>query len=695
MKIQKIILHLIISLSLLSSFISAQDNNDPYLWLEEVDGKKALEWVNTHNKATIEDLKNHPEFSELKKNISEILNSDERIPYPTIYGEYIYNFWKDKNNERGLWRRTSLNEYFKDLPKWETVLDIDSLCEAEGENWTYSSAIFLQPEFDLCMLNLSRGGSDAVVMREFDLKQKSFVKDGFHVPQAKGYVNWIDKNTLIISTDFGEGTITSSGYPRMTKFWKRGTSLSEAQTIYEGEKNDVGIWGYVQNTSERQYIIVQRGISTFTSRVYTMENDELVQLEIPDDSRLTGFFKNQMLVELKSEWNIGENTYDQGVLIGIDYDSFLKGDRNFDVIFQPEERSSLESVSTSKNFLLLNKLTNVVNELYRISFEDGEWKYEKVNALDFGTITIRTVDDFSDQFIFYFENFLIPRTLYYVSSESNEPQKLKSLPEYFDGSKFSVKQHEAVSKDGMKIPYFLVYSKEAVWDGSNPTLLYGYGGFEVSRRPFYSSLIGTSWLERGGVFVLANIRGGGEFGPEWHKSAMKENKQLSYNDFIAISEDLINRKITSPEHLGVMGGSNGGLLVGVVFTQRPDLYNAVVCSVPLLDMKRYNKLLAGSSWMGEFGDPDIAEEWEYIKKYSPYHNLFESKKYPEVLFTTTTRDDRVHPGHARKMAAKMKDQGHGFYYFENTEGGHGSGVTNEQKALMYSIEYTYLLKMLK
>jgi prolyl oligopeptidase len=379
----------------------------------------------------------------------------------------------------------------------------------------------------------------------------------------------------------------------------------------------------------------------------------------------------------------------------LDYNKFLNGDRSFDVIYEPDERSSLLSVSSTKNFLLLNKLNNVSSELFRYYLKDGEWNYEKVPAPDYGTINVKAADDFSDKFFYTFSNFLIPASLYYMAGEDDKAIKIKSLPEYFDGSKFEVKQFESISKDGTEIPYFVVLSKETEFDGNNPTLLYGYGGFEVSMRPSYSAVTGSSWLEQGGVYVLANIRGGGEFGPKWHQAALKENRQRAYDDFYSVSEDLIKRKITSPDHLGIMGGSNGGLLVGVAFTQRPDLYNAVVCSAPLLDMKRYNKLLAGASWMAEYGNPDIPEEWTYIKKYSPYHNLFESKNYPKVLFTTTTRDDRVHPGHARKMAAKMEDQGHEFYYFENTEGGHGSGVTNEQRAFMYSIEFTYLIKMLK
>jgi prolyl oligopeptidase len=552
----------------------------------------------------------------------------------------------------------------------------------------------LYPDTSLCMVELSRGGSDAVEMREYDLNIKAFVENGFFIPEAKGSVDWIDENTLLISTNFGEGTLTTSGYPRITKIWKRGTPLSEAKTLYEGKDTDVGIWGYVVNTPERQYVVTHRSITFFTYEMFVLNGDKLVKLDLPEDVQLDGFFKNQMLVELKSDWTVGDNTYKQGAMISIDFDKFLDGDRNFQIIYEPDDRSSLVSVSNTKDFLLLNKITNIRSELVKCLLEDGKWKMKKVEAPDFGAISISTADDFSDQYFFTFTNYLEPSSLYYVS-DNQDIKKVKSLPHFFDSEKFEVEQYEAKSKDGTMIPYFIIFAKDMLLDGKNPTLLYGYGGFEVSMRPRYSATIGNCWLEMGGVYVVANIRGGGEFGPQWHQAALKENRQRAYDDFYAVAEDLINRKITSPSHLGIEGGSNGGLLVGVAFTQRPDLFNAVVCAAPLLDMRRYNKMLAGASWMGEFGDPDIPEEWAYIKKYSPYHNLDKSQKYPKVLFTTTTRDDRVHPGHARKMSAKMTDMGIDNFYFENTEGGHGAGVTNEQRAFMTAIEFTYLHKMLK
>ena len=689
MKLSSMFLFMLLSFLI----IYAQEKHDPYLWLEDINSEKAMEWVHAQNKITVDAIQSHPLFSEIKTNILNILNSKERIAYPSIHGKYVTNYWQDEKNERGLWRRALLKNYLQDSVRWETLLDLDELSKNENEKWAFKGTDYLYPDTSLCMVELSRGGSDAVLMREFDTRKKAFVENGFFVPEAKGSVDWIDENTLMISTDFGEGSMTSSGYPRIVKIWERGTPLTDAETLYEGDSTDVGSWGYVINTPERQYIVVHRSVTFYTYNIFIKNGDKLVKLDLPEDAQLDGFFKNQMLVELKSDWQIENRTFKQGSLISIDYDKFINGNRNFQIVFQPDDRSSLESVASTKNYLLLNKITNVRGELIRCGLQDGQWKMEKVGAPDFGSIGIRTADDFSDQYFFTFTNYLEPSTLYYVSDDQTI-RKIKSLPNFFDSNKYKVEQYEAISKDSTRIPYFIVFSKDLQKNGLNPTLLYGYGGFEISMKPYYSATIGTCWLDKGGVYVVANIRGGGEFGPKWHQAALKEHRQRAYDDFYAVAEDLINRKITSPPHLGIEGGSNGGLLVGVAFTQRPDLFNAVVCAAPLLDMKRYNKLLAGASWMGEYGNPDIPDEWAYIKKYSPYQNLDKSKKYPKVLFTTTTRDDRVHPGHARKMSAKMTGMGIDNFYFENTEGGHGAGVTNEQRAFMTAIEYTYLHKML-
>jgi prolyl oligopeptidase len=400
-------------------------------------------------------------------------------------------------------------------------------------------------------------------------------------------------------------------------------------------------------------------------------------------------FNGLAIFQLKSDWETGGNSFKQGSVLSIDYNDLITGKMNFELIVTPDERSSITSVSSTKNVLLINLLNNVKSELYKYTW-NGKWNKEKIDAPEFGNISLSTTDENSDNYFFYFENFLEPSTLYYGDAETGGFKKIKSLTSFFPTKNYQVEQFEAISKDGTKIPYFVVSSKSIKLDRTNPTLLYAYGGFEVSRVPTYSATNGTAWLEKGGVYVLANIRGGGEFGPKWHQAGLKENRQRVYDDFHAVAEDLISKNITSPKKLGIHGGSNGGLLVGVAYTQRPDLYNAVVCAVPLLDMKRYNKLLAGASWMAEYGNPDIPEEWAYISKYSPYQNIKPGMKYPEVFFTTSTRDDRVHPGHARKAVAKMDSLGYNVYYFENTEGGHAGASTNEQRAQMYALIYTYL-----
>jgi prolyl oligopeptidase len=674
--------------------IQAKEETDPYLWLEEIEGKKALDWVEGQNEATLAVLKAQPMFKETYEKTLQILNSDERIAYPHILGKYVYNFWKDEKNERGIWRRTTIAEYLKPSPKWEILLDIDKLCEQEGEKWVYKGVSGLYPDYTRYIVYLSRGGGDATVAREFDADSKEFVKDGFYLPEAKGSISWKDQDTVYVQTDFGEGSLTDSGYPRITKIWKRGTPLSAAKTIFEGEKTDVDVGCYVINTPERQYDVINRAITFYTFHYYVIEDGKLLKIDIPDDSRLGGFFKNQLLVRLKSDWQTSEQTYKQGSLIGIDYNKYLKGDRKFTVVAEPDDRLTVVGFSNTKNLLLVNMLNNVRTELYKYRFEDGVWQKEKVKAPGLGTFSVISPDEQSDQYFLNYEDFLTPTSLYYVSDDQ-ERVKAKSLPAFFDSNNLEVKQLETVSKDGTRIPYFLIKPEGMKADGSNPTLLYGYGGFEISMLPRYSSILGKAWLEKRGVYALANIRGGGEFGPKWHKTALKENRQRCYNDFIAVAEDLIKRKITSPRHLGIMGGSNGGLLVGAVFTQRPELFNAVVCQVPLLDMKRYNKLLAGASWMAEYGNPDIPEQWSYIKKYSPYQNVSPDKEYPQVFFYTSTKDDRVHPGHARKMVAKMEDMGHKVYYYENTEGGHAAAVTNRQRALKDALTYTYLRMQLK
>ncbi len=681
--------------TLFGIIVTTQAQADKYQWLEEVDGEKALEFVEKQNKTSVEELGSEKDYQSIYDNILGILNSSERIAYPTIQGKYVYNFWKDKDHVRGIWRRSRLESYTSGDPDWETLLDIDELSKKDDIKWVYKGSRGLYPDYNRFLIQLSKGGGDAVVTKEFDVNTKQFIKDGFFIDESKGSASYVDENTLIVSTDFGEGTMTTSGYPRQVKLWKRGTPLKDAQLIYEGGSNDVGTWGEIIRDGSIGYTFVIQRPSFFSSQVLIWTNNQIIKLDIPEDSNPSAILNNQMILQLKSDWTVNSKTYKTGSLLSLDLEELLKGNKEIEIIIKPDEFSSISEISTTKNRLLVNLLSNVISQLYIYSFENNKWTGERVNTPDFGTVSIRATSDISDLYFFDFQNFIKPSTLYLADAGINSVKVYKSLPAFFDSSKYEVSQFKAKSKDGTMVPYFMVSSKDMKNDGTNGTLIYAYGGFEISMQPFYVSTFGVSWLEKGGVFVLANIRGGGEFGPQWHLDGIKEKRQNVFDDLYAVSEDLISKKITSPKHLGVVGGSNGGLLVGVAFTQRPDLFNAVVCQVPLLDMKRYNKLLAGASWMGEYGNPDIPEEWAYIKKYSPYHNLKEGVKYPEVFFSTSTRDDRVHPGHARKMVAKMNDMGYKTYYFENIEGGHAGSSTNEQSAKMNALAFSYLLMKLK
>ncbi len=690
-------MHRILFLALVAGLeiVMGQSNDDAFLWLENIDSDSAMTWVKAQNQRTCASLQKETVYPAIYEKLLAIYNSKERIAYPTIQGRFLYNFWQDEKHERGLLRRTTWDEYGKAEPNWETVLDIDSLSAAENEKWVYSGETWLYPDFNRCLMQLSRGGGDAVVVREFDVRTKSFVADGFILPEAKSQVSWIDHNAIYVATDFGPGSMTTSGYPRIVKRWQRGTALSSAETVFAGQENDMTAVVYVINTPERSYTVCLRQITFYSSEHFVLEQGRMIKLDMPEDAHLTGIFKHQILITLKSDWTVDGQRHKQGALLSAEYSAFIRGDRRMTLIDQPDEHSSITSVATTKNLLLISKLTDVTSSLFCYSFARDKWQNQKANLPQLGSISIISTDDFSDRYFITYSDFITPVALFVSGLHEAGLQKIKSMPAFFDSKNLKIAQQFALSRDGVRIPYFLISLKKMKKDGQNPTLLYGYGGFEVSMLPSYSAGLGASWLEKGGVYVLANIRGGGEFGPKWHQAVLKENRQKAFDDFIAVAEDLIKRKITTPRHLGIRGGSNGGLLMGVMFTQRPDLFNAVVCEVPLLDMQRYHKLLAGASWMAEYGNPDMAREWAYIKKYSPYQNLSAGKKYPLVYFTTTTRDDRVHPGHARKMAAKMAAMGHPFYYFENTEGGHSSGSTNAMRALSGALGYAYLWKQLQ
>ncbi|MBK7146246.1 MAG: S9 family peptidase [Xanthomonadales bacterium] len=668
---------------------------DPYLWLEEVEGTKSLDWVKERNADSRKTLESDASFKPLYERLLAINNASDRIPYVRKLGEHFYNFWKDEQHVRGIWRRTTLAEYRKAEPQWETVLDLDALNKTENANWVWKGADCIEPAQDRCLISLSRGGGDAVEVREFDLTTQRFVKDGFVLPEAKSALGWKDRDTLYLGTDFGAGSMTESGYPRTVHEWKRGTPWKDAKRIFEAKQDDVYAFGFSDYAQGARHDGVVRVPAFFRNETHLFRDGLLVKVPKPDDAEI-GFFQDFALLTLRSDWKPGKQSFAAGSLVAIRVDDLYAGKDAYTVLFTPTEKRSLESYSATRHAVLLNVLDNVRGQPEAVRIENGKWQRKTIAVAANAAVSLDAVEpDDNDAYFMTVTDFLTPTSLSLGTVGKRKHELLKRQKEHFRSAGLVVEQHEATSKDGTRVPYFLVLPKARARDGGIPTLLYGYGGFEVSQTPGYYAAAGAAWLERGGAFVLANIRGGGEFGPRWHQAALKANRQRAYDDFIAIGEDLIARKITSTPHLGIQGGSNGGLLMGVMYTQRPDLWGAVLCEVPLLDMRRYNTLLAGASWMGEYGDPDVAEEWAYIAKYSPYHNVGKDQAYPPILFTTSTRDDRVHPGHARKMAAKLIDLGKDVTYYENIEGGHGGSTNNQQAAYMDAIGYVFLWERLQ
>lgn len=671
--------------------------SDPYQWLEEVEAPKALEWVKARNAATEAELAATPAFKQLESQILAILDSDAKIPYVEKIGDHYYNFWKDAQHQRGLWRRTTLAEFRKDKPQWETVIDLDALNKAESENWVWHGADCLKPEYQRCLVALSRGGADADVTREFDLGTMGWVKDGFFRDEAKGGLGWIDRDNVYVFTDFGPGSMTGSGYPRIVKQWQRGTPMADASLVYEGQPGDMYIAAGRDHTPGYTRDFVTRTLAFYNDELYLRGADgKLTRIDAPNSAN-KAVHKDWLVLELRAPYEAGGKTWPAGSLIAINFDAFMQGKRDFTGLFEPSETTSLASSTWTANHLVLNVLEDVKNRLSVLTPPangTGAWQRSAFAAQPAGTVSVAAVDsDSNDDLWVMASDYLNPQSLS-LATIGQAPEVLKTMPTFFDASNEVVEQHFATSKDGTRVPYFLVHPKGMPLDGSTPTLLYGYGGFEISLTPGYSGAVGKGWLEKGGAYAVANIRGGGEYGPRWHQAALKAKRHKAYEDFAAVAQDLVARKVTSPRHLGIQGGSNGGLLTGNMLTQYPELFGAVVIQVPLLDMQRYHKLLAGASWMAEYGDPDKPEEWAFIQTFSPYHLFDADKKYPPTLFTTSTRDDRVHPGHARKMMARMLEAGKDVRYYENIEGGHGGAANNKQAAHMSALAYTFLWNQL-
>ena len=682
---------------LLSAFatVTYAQSEDPWLWLEDVTGDKALAWVKSENAQSQPVIEGSPGFKPLLEKFMQVATSRDRIPGVTKLGGHVYNFWQDTANPRGVWRRTTLDEYARPVPAWETMLDLDKLSAAENEQWAWKGAQCLYPEYKRCLLSISRGGGDAVEVREFDIAKKEFVAGGFRLPESKGGVDWIDADTIYAARDFGPGTMSRSGYARQVKRLKRGQALAEAPVVFEVGAEDMGAWPSVVHEAGRRTEFVMRAISTRRAEEFVLREGRFVKVGLPDTVE-TQLAAGRLYARVREAWKPAGESFAPGTLLAIDFERFLSGARDFEVVFTPGARTSLASFSPMKSMVLLTVLDNVASKVFEAKRgADGQWTRREVATPPFATITVGPMDwRESDDYQMYAYGFTLPTTLFFAKGGTDARRQVKATPAFFDAIGLQVSQHEAISKDGTRIPYFQVMREGATLDGSNPTILYGYGGFEISMVPSYSGFTGNGWLAKGGVWVLANLRGGGEFGPEWNQAARREGRQKTHDDFAAVAADLIERKVSSPAKLGILGGSQGGLLVGATVLQHPELFGAAVATVPLMDMKRFHKLLAGASWMGEYGDPDNPADWAFLSKYSPYQNVKKDAKYPPMLITTSTRDDRVHPGHARKMAALMQSMGYPTTYFEYTEGGHGSGVTPAQTAYTWAFIYTYFQRQL-
>jgi prolyl oligopeptidase len=701
--------------------------DDPYLWLEEVQGERALAWVRARNADSEARLRASPGFDALREQLREVLDSRQQIPAVSRRGEWLYNLWRDAAHPRGLWRRTTLEQYRRAEPTWETMLDLDALGRAEGKSYVWGGAAMLGPEYRRALVSLSIGGADAILVREFDLVAKRFVDAAdkpFVLPEAKTSVDWIDADTIYVGTDFGPGSMTNSGYPRVIKRWRRGEPLADAPTVFEGETSDVIAWVSVDATPGFERTVFGRSVDFYRTEQWLVpgrpggnagQAPRRLRIDKPADATVS-FWRERVLVELRSDWKLGERTYRGGSLLVGPSSAVLEssgGERRFDVIFEPTATRSLAGFTTTRRTILVNVLDNVASRVEEWRWQDsgergGErgrpaWVRRDMRAPYPGTLSVSALHDpllasdtLEEHYWMTSADFLEPDALQLGRVGADERERLKSRPRFFDAAGMRVEQRFAASRDGTRVPYFVVWPKGAKADGDNPTLLYGYGGFEVAMQPSYSGTLGRGFTTRGGVYVLANIRGGGEYGPAWHQAALRDKRQKSYDDFIAVAEDLIAARITKPARLAIQGGSNGGLLVAAVMLQRPELFSAVVCQVPLIDMRRYHKLLAGASWMAEYGDPDVAADWDFIRRYSPYQNVPPAKerKLPALLIATSTRDDRVHPGHARKFAARLAELGHAPLYWENLEGGHGGAADNAQRALMMALEYSFLWQAL-
>lgn len=667
---------------------------DPFLWLEEVEGARALAWVNSQNTRSLAALQADARYQALEAQALAIAQDRRRLPLGGIGGGFVWNFWQDESHVRGIWRRSPLGAYASGAPIWETILDVDALAAKEGKNWVFKGAECLEPEWRLCMIELSDGGKDAVVWREFDIERKAFYEAGFALAEAKSGVTWKDQDTLLVATDLGPGSLTESGYPFVLKSWSRGQTLSQAPEILRGQASDVALNSFsLRDEAGTQGQFAVEANTFFSSTLWLLAKEGPIQLTLPEKSSLRGMHKGELIFTLEQEWSIGGKTYPAGALLSMPLKEATSPNPSIRSLFWPGPRESIEDLAITKGAVLVAAFQDVKGRLLRFGFDGRAWLESQIPMPQAGSISL-TGSDVAEEVAFAtFQSHLKPSTLFSINARG-QAKAIQALPDQFDAEGAEVFQYEAVSSDGTKIPYFLVQPKGAARDGAAPTLLYGYGGFQISQTPSYSAYFGKLWVERGGSYVIANIRGGGEFGPAWHQAGLKLKRQIVYDDFIAVAEDLISRKVTSPRRLGIMGGSNGGLLMGVMLSQRPELFRAAVVQVPLLDMLRYHKLLAGASWVDEYGSPEVKAERAWLQKLSPYQNLRKRADFPIPFLVTSTKDDRVHPGHARKYGAKLEKLGMPFLYYENTDGGHSAAANQKEQAKRRALEFTYLSQRL-
>ena len=669
--------------------------SDPFLWLEEIEGKRALAWVQQQNERSLQHLTADARYPVAYREALAILEDRSRIPYGALRGGQVYNFWQDDQHVRGLWRRTPLASYETPTPVWETLLDVDTLAAAEGRNWVYQGVDCQPDNGRRCLISLSDGGQDAKVVREFDQHTRAFVADGFTLPEAKSDVAWQDADTLLVATNFGEHSLTESGYPFIVREWHRGQPLSAAREIYRGDVKDVLVSpGRVAGDGGESLLVIVRAQTFFSSEYLRVAGGKVEPMTLPPKVELQGISQGQLLFRIRQDWQISGESFKSGSLLSMPLSAVTSSRPPIRAALIPGSRDSIEQVAVSHGGVLVALYSDVKGRLLRLQFDGHGWTATDIALPAKGSVGIATADERSDTAFVTYQDFLQPATLYQVAVPTAQARPIKDLSKKFDAAGCSVEQLTATSRDGTQVPYFVVRPKGFVADGTAPTLLYGYGGFDVSMLPSYLGTTGKLWLEHSGVYVLANIRGGGEFGPAWHEAGLKTHRQVVYDDFIAVAQDLIARKITSTRRLGIEGGSNGGLLMGVMLTQRPELFRAAVVQVPLLDMLRFDKLLAGASWVDEYGSPQVPQERAWLEQMSPYQNLHYRQDFPEVFILTSTKDDRVHPGHARKYAAKLESLHMPFLYYENTEGGHSAAADLRERARRLALEFVYLSQRL-